>query len=265
MPSATCDRAAHKAFWQEQATRLGSFRDAPSTDYYLEGELRIIGRHVRPLAGTRLLKLDLWNEVRNTNVLAELARRGAETFAVDLARPLVLRAAGQFRDAGLAPRFVVADVRELPFAGGSFDAVYTMGTIEHVPEMQACVDEIFRVTRPGGVAIVGVPNRHDPFLRPALVAALDRCGLYPYGLEQSLTHRDLAQLLARSGFEIVGTEGLLFMPGLLRMAELALLEPLPTISRLLGELHRPFRAACRRWPGLNRHGYLIAAVGRRPT
>ena len=53
-----------------------------------------------------------------------------------------------------------------------------MGTVEHFDDTDGALREIFRVTRPGGVAVIGVPNRRDPFLRPLLVALLYRIGLY---------------------------------------------------------------------------------------
>jgi SAM-dependent methyltransferase len=251
-------------FWQRQARRLGSFREAPSTGYYLEGEQRLVRTHMGPLGGLRVLKLDLWNEAKNTNILAWMAEQGATTFAIDVAQPLAVEAKAQFEGAGLTPRFAVADIYNLPFLGESFDAVYTMGTIEHAPEMDRCAAEIFRVLKPGGVAIVGVPNRRDPFLRPALVAGLDALGAYPYGFEQSLSHAGLERLLAGAGFDIVGRDGLLFMPGVLRMAELWALGRWQALVRVFGAAHEPFRWMARAWPGLNRHGYLIAAVVRKP-
>jgi SAM-dependent methyltransferase len=47
------------------------------------------------------------------------------------------------------------------------------------------VEEMARVLKPGGRAIVGVPNRHDPFLRPLFATALQAIGLYGYGYEKS--------------------------------------------------------------------------------
>ena len=43
--------------------------------------------------------------------------------------------------------------------------------------------------KPGGRAIVGVPNRYDPFLRPLLATVLQAVGLYGYGYEKSYSRR----------------------------------------------------------------------------
>ena len=59
---------------------------------------------------------------------------------------------------------VVFDGCALPFRDKSFDVIYSMGTIEHFDETEQAVSEMARVLKPGGCAIIGVPNRHDPFL-----------------------------------------------------------------------------------------------------
>ena len=109
------------------------------------------------------------------------------------------RAAFDARARGAAARRPSADVRDLPFRDASFDAIYSMGTIEHFDETERAVEEMARVLKPGGRAIVGVPNRHDPFLRPLLATVLQAVGLYAYGYEKSYSRRALRQMLERAG------------------------------------------------------------------
>src|SRR6185503_13122255 len=137
----------------------------------------------------------------------------------DISPPTVLQARVAFADTAL--RCAVADVRDLPFADASFDAIYSMGTIEHFDETERAVGEIARVLKPGGRAIVGVPNRHDPFLRPAFAFVLQALGLYAYGYEKSYSRRGLREMLERAGFSVVAETAILFIPGWLRMIDLA--------------------------------------------
>src|SRR4029077_19237736 len=120
---------------------------------------------------------------------------------VDISEPTVIQALAAFH--GDTLRGAVSDVRELPFRDASFDAIYSMGTIEHFDETERAIEEIARVLKPGGRAIVGVPNRHDPFLRPALAAALQAAGLYAYGYEKSYSRRALRKMLEQVGLTIV--------------------------------------------------------------
>lgn len=47
----------------------------------------------------------------------------------------------------------------LPFAGGTFDIVFSNDVLEHVQDDRQCAREITRVLRPGGRAVIFVPNR----------------------------------------------------------------------------------------------------------
>jgi SAM-dependent methyltransferase len=129
-----------------------------------ENERDLLLRHLPTRSGARLLKTDLWDEAKNTRILRWTASRGIDVYGLDLSMPTVRQAKREFT--GVRSPFVVADVRRVPFASGSFDAIYSMGTIEHFDETEAAVVELARLLAPGGRLILGVPNRHDPFLRP---------------------------------------------------------------------------------------------------
>jgi SAM-dependent methyltransferase len=148
----------------------------------------------------------------------------------------------------------------LPFPEATFDAVYSMGTIEHFPDSETALSEIHRVLKPGGRAIVGVPNRHDPFLRPLLVAILRRLGLYAYGYEKSFSRRALRIMLERAGFDVTAETAILFLPGWLRMLDLACFVWCRPLARLTAAAMVPFAILDRRVPAVRKHGYLLASV-----
>jgi SAM-dependent methyltransferase len=81
---------------------------------------------------------------------AELARRGFDVAAVDLATSPYAR----------ERVFPVVDYdgRRLPFARGSFDAAFSSNVLEHVREVEALQAEIRRVLRPGGIAVHLLPS-----------------------------------------------------------------------------------------------------------
>jgi SAM-dependent methyltransferase len=151
-------------------------------------------------------------------------------------------------------------VRELPFRDASFDAIYSMGTIEHFDETERAVGELARVLKPGGRAIVGVPNRYDPFLRPLLAAVLQALGLYAYGYEKSFSRRALREMLERAGLEVVAETAILFIPGWLRMLDLACHSWCRPLAIITGAFVWPFAFLDRHMPAVRRHGYLLATV-----
>ena len=243
--------------------RFPDLGEAASTRYYSENERRLFKEHFPPLAGLKIFKTDLWDEAKNTRILAWASRRGARAYGVDISEPTVVQARTAFH--GNALRCAVSDVRELPFRDASFDAIYSMGTIEHFHETERAVEEMARVLKPGGRAIVGVPNRHDPFLRPVLATALQALGLYAYGYEKSYSRRALREMLERAGLIVVAETAILFIPGWLRMLDLACHAWCRPLAVVTGACVWPFVFLDRHVPAVRRHGYLLATVAVKPA
>lgn len=209
-----------------------------------------------------MLKTDLWDECKNTRILQWASEQGARAFGVDIAEPMVRQARAQFPAGAL--RGVVGDVRRLPLRSSSFDAVYSMGTIEHFFDPETALAEIARVLKPGGCAIIGVPNRLDPFLRPLFVALLYRLGLYDYGYERSFSRGALRRRVAAAGLRPLADTGILFVPGWLRMFELFCRHRLPALAGLASASIRPFAWLDGRTSFFRRWGYLIVCVAEKP-
>ena len=256
--------AAYRRFWAGVGERFPDLGGAASTRYYAANEERLFAEHLAPLEGLRILKTDLWDEAKNTRILAWAAARGARPFGVDISEPTVRQAQGAFAATTAPLRAAAGDVRALPFADDSFDAIYSMGTIEHFDETEQAVREMARVLRPGGRAIIGVPNRHDPFLRPLLSTALQAVGLYAYGFEKSYSRRALRRMLEAAGLTVVAETAIFFIPGWLRMLDLACHSWCRPLATITGACVWPFVFLDRHVPAVRRHGYLLATVVTKP-
>ena len=257
-------RERQRRAWDRVAASVRDFAAAPSTQYYRRCEIALIEHAVGDLRGKRVLKLDLWNEAFNTRILDWMRSRGRRSSAsTSRGWSPTRRAATRWRR-GSPLALLRADIRELPFADGSFDVVYTMGTIEHIDEYPQSLREIHRVLRPGGRAIVGVPHKWNVFLRPLMVWILDAFGQYLYAPEKSFSSGELRRDLEDAGLRPVERTGILTLPGYLRMADLFFYTRGIPLYRLSPLFLAPFQYLETRWRWPGRFGYLLTWIADKP-
>ena len=95
-----------------------------------------------------------------------LYRRGADVVALDLDEAELKDVAGMFaamREAGEAPaggtaQAVRGSAYALPFEDDAFDRVVAAEVLEHLPQDERAMTELFRVLKPGGLIAVTVPR-----------------------------------------------------------------------------------------------------------
>jgi len=100
-------------------------------------------------------------------------------------------------DLGPNIRFECADIRDLPFANGSFDLVLDFSSGDHVQDRrEAMHSEIFRVLRPSGRYAIAYANRQ-------FYPDGQRDNFDSFGYECRLTPQELRSEVETSGFKVV--------------------------------------------------------------
>jgi len=82
------------------------------------------------------------------------------------------REKGSFEKRDACIHYCACDAERLPFAGKSFDFVFSSSVIEHIRNKELCLSEVKRVLRDNGVVVHIVPSRTWKILNCLL--------LYPY-------------------------------------------------------------------------------------
>jgi SAM-dependent methyltransferase len=85
-----------------------------------------------------------------------LARRGARVTAFDLSQGYLDEARQRARANRVAVEFVAADGQSLPFADAAFDRIWGHAVLHHL-DVPVAARELYRVLRPGGVAVFCEP------------------------------------------------------------------------------------------------------------
>ena len=90
-----------------------------------------------------------------------LAREGFETCGFDIAETGLAQTREWLEREGLSADLKRGDIERIPWPDNSFDAVMSIYVIYHKPlaGMERAVAEIFRVLRPGGLALISLQSR----------------------------------------------------------------------------------------------------------
>lgn len=140
------------AFFDERAERYDRAYVARGSDgYVLRSRMQAALRLVGPGPGE---VLDVG--MGPGRLLVELERRGWDVSGVDASTEMVARARQRLPRA--AERIVQGEIESLPVSDASFDSVVATGVLEYA-EIESAIQEIARVLRPGGTAVVSYPNR----------------------------------------------------------------------------------------------------------
>ena len=89
-------RSAYRDFWAGVGERFPDLEGAASTRYYADNERRLFTEHFPALEGLRILKTDLWDEAKNTRILAWASQQGARAYGIDISEPTVMQARPAF-------------------------------------------------------------------------------------------------------------------------------------------------------------------------
>jgi ubiquinone/menaquinone biosynthesis C-methylase UbiE len=150
-----------------------------------------------------------------------------------------------------------ADATALPFPDGAFDAVVSFKVLAHVPPIERALQELARVTRPGGHLVLEFYNRHS--LRYLLKQAKRPSQIGSRFTDDDVytrydTLEDVQRYLpANTVFEAVH--------GVRVLTPMAQAHDLPVVGGLLSRAERVARDA---W-GLRRLGGFMVVVARKAT
>lgn len=227
----------------------------------------LLRRWLRSNPGAHILKTDLFDEVVSDGLFPLLLEYSDQLIGVDLSPEMVNTVREKFPK--LNSR--TADVRSLPFENDSFDIIVSNSTLDHFTsrqDIQAALNQLSRVLRPGGQLILTLDNLVNPivWLRSVLPQGLLlRLGLIPYEVGKTCRPGQLRSFCRSAGFEVKETTTIMHCPRVLAVAGarfLARYGSPRTQSWYLGFL-KSFECL-ERWPSKYFSGHFTAVHARKP-
>lgn len=146
-----------KALFDDWPEKYDQWFETPIGTLVKRFEGEILLDLLRPSAGESILDAGCGTGVFTLDFLAS----GARITGLDISIPMLRRSRKKSMNASF--EVVAGDLRHLPFADGVFDKSVSITTLEFIPEGKEAVQELFRVTRKGGVVVVATLNSLSPW------------------------------------------------------------------------------------------------------
>ncbi len=129
---------------------------ASAAQAYLERIDRTFVDHALRLGVAEGKVLDIGTGPGLIPILLAARGPGLSLTGVDLSEPMLQKASDAAEEAGVADRldFRTGDAKSLPFSERSFDLVLCNSLLHHLPDPLALLNEISRVSKPGGAILL---------------------------------------------------------------------------------------------------------------
>ncbi len=101
---------------------------------------------------------------------------------------------------------VKADICNLPFADNEYDVILCNHVLEHIPDDTKAMQELFRVLKPGGIAILQIPqdlNLEKTFADNSIIDQKERAKIFGQYDHVRIYGRDYFDKLRSIGFTVV--------------------------------------------------------------
>ena len=191
-------RTSDRKHWEDFWTR----KKDPRQIYDNSGRIPVALAEIMPdIAGKRVLEVGAGTG-RDSFAIAE---RGAQVFVLDYADAAldIVKSLNSQNKAQVVP--IQGDAFALPFPDNSLDIVFHQGLLEHFRDPWGIVRENYRVLKPGGIAIIDVPQRWHIYT--IVKHILIPLGAWFAGWETEFSPWQLERALEQHGFTPIAIYG----------------------------------------------------------
>jgi SAM-dependent methyltransferase len=204
-------------YWDSIAEKLKSrFVQNPYFEHKRNEVLRLVkewGKHNQDGA---ILKTDLYEEAfEPDHLLFSLARSNRKVCGIDISPRLAKMTRQKALQRGVHLDLCVSDLRRLAFKDNKFNLIISTSTLDHFPEIDVALKELYRVLKPRGVIILTLHNTTNlPVYSMYKLMKLFR--KYPFGYAEGTCSLGKTKQLMRSvGFSIEDSTAIIHVPPLL--------------------------------------------------
>ena len=128
--------------------------------------------------------------------LIEYSKFGSKVYGIDLGADQIELSKKMFDTLQLPyEELKVASAEKLPYQDNYFDLVYSFGVIHHTPNINTAVDEIYRVLKPGGRAIIMIYSRGwKHYLKRCFIHGFLKLKIFKYKFDWQKVYNEVSEV-----------------------------------------------------------------------
>jgi ubiquinone/menaquinone biosynthesis C-methylase UbiE len=143
--------------FDDSAEYYNEWFSSPIGKLVLETEQELVNRFVGSSSGERILDAGCGTGIFTIDFL----KSGAMVTGLDISSGMLLNAVTRLKN---LPFYAVqGDMLKLPFPDSVFDKSVSVTALEFIRDARTAVNELFRVTRPGGIVVAATLNSLSPW------------------------------------------------------------------------------------------------------
>ena len=151
------EKTKDKQLFDDSVEFYNKWFTTPIGKMVLETEQELINRFVNASPGDRILDAGCGTGIFTLDFL----EAGAVVTGLDISRGMLLNAVKVLKN---LPFYAVqSNMLKLPFPDDEFDKTVSITALEFIQDAQTAVNELFRITRPGGIVVVATLNSQSPW------------------------------------------------------------------------------------------------------
>lgn len=194
-----------KRFWTENLNGLKFLSSFPQSadEFWAASDSRYKFHYHLPPLFDRVTKLKPDSKLLEIGCgmgddSAQWALRGMQVTSVDLTEPAIECTKQRFEKCGLTGNIILGNGEKLDFPDTTFDVVYSFGVLHHSPDTPKTIKEVFRVLKPGGLALIMLYNRKslNYWIHRILHYPFDGSREDPCPVEHTYTKEDILEMFS---------------------------------------------------------------------
>ena len=204
-------------YWDSIAEKLNShFTENPFFKHKQNELLRLIKEWGKYNQDGAILKTDLYEEALEPDaLLLDLAKRNRKVCGIDISPRLAKMTRQKALQRGVHLDLCISDVRKLAFKDNKFNLIISTSTLDHFPEIDVALRELYRVLKPKGLIILTLHNATN-LLVYLMYKLMKLFRKYPFGYAEGTCSLGKAKQLMRSaGFSIEDSTAIIHVSPLL--------------------------------------------------